>query len=281
MQGESGKVWLITGASAGFGKSLTEEILARGGSVVACARSRESVAAWEQAAPRRALAVAMDVTRPEEIRAGVAAAMARFGRIDVLVNNAGYGFLSGLEEGSDAEARAQFDVNFFGLADVTREVLPVMRAQGGGCVVNITSTAGVYGFAGSAYYSASKFAVEGLSEALAREVAPFGVGVLIVEPGPFRTEFFGRSMRAPARPIAEYANTAEVRSGAAHGDGQQPGDPARAAKAIADTVWRTPRPLRLVLGAGAFERVCAALQARIEDVRVSRDVSVNVDFPAA
>ncbi len=272
-------VWLITGASVGFGRAISKEVLGRGGRVVATARNRASIADLESNAADRVLALPLDVTQQDQITAAVQATEARFGRIDVLVNNAGYGFLSGMEEASDAEARAQFEVNFFGLTAVTRAILPLMRRQRSGRIVNLSSAAGVFGVGGSAFYTASKFAVEGLSECLAQEVAPFGIGVLVVEPGAFRTEFFGRSMAKPANPIADYGSLAAMRVQLDQMDGRQPGDPARAAAAIVDTVLSDSPPLRLVLGSGAFDRIRRALEARIENVDATCSVAKSVDFP--
>ena len=168
------------------------------------------------------------MTRPAEIEAAVADTRRAFGRIDVLVNNAGYGYLAAVEEGEDADIRAMFETNFFGLAAMTRAVLPVMRAQKSGAIVNISSMGGFIGFPGSGYYAATKFAVEGLSESLAKEVAPFGIKVLIVEPGPFRTDWAGRSLKTPKRPIEAYAETAIARRRQIQGySGNQPGDPVR------------------------------------------------------
>jgi NAD(P)-dependent dehydrogenase (short-subunit alcohol dehydrogenase family) len=274
-------VWLVTGASVGFGRAIAKEVLGRGGRVVATARDRASVADLETGAPDRVLALPLDVTQQEQIAAAVRSTEARFGRIDVLVNNAGYGFLSGMEEASDAETRAQFDVNFFGLAAMTRAVLPLMRRQRSGRIVNLSSAAGVFGVGGSAFYTASKFAVEGLSECLAQEVAPFGIGVLVVEPGAFRTEFFGRSMAKPANPIADYESLTKMRAQLDKLDGQQPGDPALAAAAIVDAVLSDHPPLRLVLGSGAFDRIRRALEARIEQVDATRSVAKSVDFPVS
>jgi len=273
------RVWFITGAAAGFGRALAQEVLSRGGRVVATARDPARLAGLTQYGAERLLTLGLDVTRQQQIEAGVATGEAHFARIDVLVNNAGYGFLSGLEEGTDQEARAQFDVNFFGTVSMTRAVLPLMRRQRAGHIVNFSSTAGVFGIGGSAYYCASKFAVEGLSECLAREVAGFGIGVTIVEPGPFRTDFFGRSLATPAHPIAEYTALADMRRGLGTAHGQQPGDPVRGASAIVDAVSGTSPPLRLVLGRGAHERVRRALEVRLEQTDACREIAASADFP--
>ena len=160
---------------------------------------------------KNGLALALDVDKHDQIEAAVKAAEDRFGRIDVLVNNAGYGYLAAVEEGDDADVRAMFETNFFGLAAMTRSVLPIMRAQKSGAIVNVSSMGGFIGFPGSGYYAATKFAVEGLSEALSKEVGPLGIKVIIVEPGPFRTHWAGRSLKTPKKPIDAYAETAVAR----------------------------------------------------------------------
>ena len=206
-------VWLITGCSTGFGRQLAKILVERGYRVAATARDPASVADIVKGNEETALALKLDVTnRPRSTRRSRRPSRS-FGRIDVLVNNAGYGYLAAVEEGDDADVRAMFETNFFGLAAMTRAVLPVMRTEKSGAIVNISSMGGFIGFPGSGYYAATKFAVEGLSESLAKEVAPFGIKVLIVEPGPFRTDWAGRSLKTPKRPIEAYEETA-VRAGA-------------------------------------------------------------------
>jgi NAD(P)-dependent dehydrogenase (short-subunit alcohol dehydrogenase family) len=275
----AGKVWFVTGASVGFGRALCERIIQRGGRLMATARDPASLAELLERAPDSSAAAKLDVSNSDQILAAVAAAKSRFGRVDVLVNCAGYGFLGAVEEASNEEIRAQFEVNFFGLVSVTRAVLPSMRAQRSGTIVNFSSIAGACGYPGSGVYCASKWAVEGLSESLAAELQPFGISVLIVEPGPFRTDFAGRSIAVPARPISEYAAAAAVRDWSASMDGMQPGDPARGANAIIDTVLEESPPMRLILGASAFETARKASRARMDDVERSREVAAAADFP--
>ena len=275
------KVWMITGCSGGLGRAIAQEVLQRGGKLVATARQSSTLAGLEQAAPDRVLRLPLDVTKPQDIAAVLAAAEARFGKIDVLVNNAGYGFMSGLEEAAETEYRDQFEVNFFGTVALTKAVLPMMRRRKSGFIVNISSVVGAYGVSGGGFYAASKFALEGLSESLADELKPFGIGILIVEPGPFRTEFFGGSLKVPAHPMADYPHTAVMRAHGAKADGKQPGDPEKAAKAILDTVASNNPPLRIVLGADAFNRVHAALERRIADIERTREQAKATDFPAA
>lgn len=208
-------------------------------------------------------------------------AEAHFGRIDVLVNNAGYGYLSAVEEGEDDEVRAMFEANVFGLANVTKAVLPGMRARRRGHVVNISSQGGLVGFPGIGYYNATKFAVEGLSEALAKECAPLGIKVTVVEPGPFRTDWAGRSLKVPKTPIADYAETAGARRAAIQGySGQQPGDPVRAAEAIVTIVEAPEPPLHLVLGRAAYDMVADKFREFSAEMERWKDLSLGADFPA-
>ena len=210
------------------------------------------------------------------------AAKQKFGRIDVLVNNAGYGYLAAVEEGEDADIRAMFETNFFGLAAMTRAVLPAMRAQKSGAIVNISSMGGFIGFPGSGYYAATKFAVEGLSESLAKEVAPFGIKVLIVKPGPFRTDWAGRSLKVPKRPVDAYEETAIARRRQTQGySGNQPGDPVRGAEAIIATVERERPPLRLPLGNFAYDAMGAELEALRKEYVANETVARGADYPKA
>src|SRR5271163_4685752 len=255
-------VWFITGCSTGFGRELSKILLSRGYRAVVTAREAVKVQDLVQNYPDTGLALGLDVAEPEQIEAAAEAAHRHFGRIDVLVNNAGYGYLAAIEEGDDADIRAMFETNVFGLAHLTRAVLPLMRAQGAGHVVNITSMGGVVGNAGVGYYNATKFAVEGLSEALSKEVAPLGIKVLIVEPGPFRTDWAGRSLKTPKHPIDAYAETAIARRQQTQGySGSQPGDPVRGVEAIIATVEQPNPPLRLPLGNFAYDAMGAELEA--------------------
>jgi NAD(P)-dependent dehydrogenase (short-subunit alcohol dehydrogenase family) len=273
-------VWLVTGCSTGFGRELATLLIARGYRVAATARDPAKVADLVRGHEANALAQRLDVDKPAEIAAVVKATTETFGRIDVLVNNAGYGYLSAVEEGDDADIRAMFETNVFGLAAMIRAVLPVMRARKSGAIVNISSQGGFIGFPGTGYYSATKFAVEGLSEALAKEVAPFGIKVLIVEPGPFRTDWAGRSLKMPKAPIEAYAETAIARRNVIHGySGSQPGDPVRAAEAIVATVESANPPLRLPLGSIAFEGMSAEIEAVRKAIASIEAVARGADYP--
>ncbi len=280
MPQNSRPVWLITGCSTGFGRDLARLLLESGYRVVVTSRDTAKIADLASAFPQTALPLKLDVDQPEQIATATQEALDKFGRIDVLVNNAGFGYLSAIEEGEEAEIRAMFETNVFGLAAMTRAVLPAMRAQQSGAIVNISSQGGVVGFPGVGYYNASKFAVEGLSEALAREVAPFGVKVLIIEPGPFRTDWAGRSLRTPRRAIEAYKETAIARREAIHGySGAQAGDPVRAARAIIAAVELPDAPLHLVLGAVAYETILGKLDAFRAEVLANRETALAADFP--
>jgi NAD(P)-dependent dehydrogenase (short-subunit alcohol dehydrogenase family) len=273
-------VWFITGCSTGFGRDLARLVLDRGWNAVVTARGVDRVADLVEGVEDRALALDLDVNDPSQIAAAVDAAVAKFGRIDVLVNNAGYGYQATVEEGQDAEIRAQFDTNVFGLFALTRAVLPVMRGQGSGNIVNFTSVAGLIGFPGSGYYAASKHAVEGWSDALLAEVGPLGIGVTCVEPGPFRTDWAGRSLRQTPSTISAYADTAAARmAGTKDVSGNQAGDPVRAGEAIIAAVQQTTPPRHLVLGKFGYDAVTAKLKERLDAITAARDVSLGADFP--
>lgn len=273
-------VWLITGCSTGFGRELTRVLLQRGNSVVVSARNPATLD--EFASHANALIAALDVTAPQQMADVVVQAEKRFGRIDVLVNNAGYGYLSALEEGEDDEVRAMFETNVFGLANMTKAVLPGMRARRHGHIVNISSMGGLIGFPGIGYYNATKFAVEGLSEALAKETAPLGIKVTIVEPGPFRTDWAGRSLKTPRAAIADYAKSAGARRTAVQNySGTQQGDPVRAAEAIIQAVESAEPPLHLLLGRPAYEMTAVKLKEFAAEMEKWREVSLGADYPDA
>jgi len=254
-------------------------VLARGERVVATARDVARVADLEGASDRL-LSLALDVTDDAQIAAAVDAARERFGRVDVLVNNAGYGYQASIEEGEDAQIRAQFDANVFGLFALTRAVLPLMRAQGGGHVINITSVAGLVGFPGSGYYAAAKHAVEGWSDALAAEVAPLGLHVTCVEPGPFRTDWAGRSLRqTPVRIDAYQATVGQRMESTRSVSGRQAGDPERAAAAIISLAEEAEPPRHMVLGAWGIDQVTERLRRRLKEIEARREAAIATDFP--
>jgi len=273
-------VWFVTGASSGFGKAIAKAALAGGDRVVVTAR--DEVAAREVAAedPDRALPIALDVTDVAAVRSVMADAVGRFGRVDVVVNNAGYGHVGALEELSEQELREQFEVNLFGVINVTRAALPYMRQRRSGHFVQMSSLNGVEGLAGGGYYAASKFAVEGLSESLAEEVAHLGIKVTIVEPGPHRTGFASDGSSRSAEPIGDYdESVGQVRRALRQLDGHQPGDPDRAARAIATAVKSPNPPRRLALGSMAVEHIRARLTAQRAELDALAELSASSDFP--
>ena len=275
-------VWLITGCSTGFGRELAKLVLGRGWCAVVTARDPQKIQDLTAGTDGRGLALKLDVTDSAQVAEAVKKAEATFGKIDVLVNNAGFGYMAAVEEGEDDEVRAMFETNFFGLVDVTRAVLPRMRQRRSGHIVNISSIGGFVGFPSSGYYNATKFAVEGLSEALAKEVEPLGIKVLIVEPGPFRTDWAGRSLKQTRNGIEDYAKTAGTRRQAiSSGSGKQPGDPVRAAKAMIEVVQSSNSPLRLVLGRMALETARSKLELLRQDFNAWEKTSIDADFPAA
>jgi NAD(P)-dependent dehydrogenase (short-subunit alcohol dehydrogenase family) len=265
------KTYFITGASSGFGAALAEAALQRGNRVVAAARRREELGALVAANPERAFAVALDITDDAQRQAAVAAALEHFGRIDVLANIAGRGSLGAAEAFTLAQSRDQMEVNFFAAAELTRAVLPAMRQQGSGHILNLTSIGGLTASAGFGPYCASKFALEGWSEALRMEVAPFGIKVTIVEPGAFRTAFAGSQNMRPQASIEAYRTIIEpIENYLYGGAGKQPGYPRKAAGAMIQAIESPEPPLRLILGADAFaawDSKLAALQKDSENWR--------------
>jgi len=271
-------VWFITGCSSGFGREIAARAAGQGHYVVATARDRQTVSELEVQDPDAVLALALDVTDTQACARAVAEAERRFGRVDVLVNNAGYGYYAAIEEGEDAAVRTLFDTHLFGLVTLTKLVLPGMRARRHGRIVNFSSIGGVMGFPGTGYYCAAKFAVEGLSEALSKEVEPLGIRVMVVEPGPFQTNFIGGSRKVSQIEIADYAATAGVYRHRAS-DRKLPGDPVRAVRVIVEAVDAPNTPLRLLLGRSAYNRATEKLAAMIKDYQVLKDRSLSADFP--
>lgn len=274
------RTWFITGASTGFGRILAEEVLKAGGKVVATARKLDKIADLEEKYPGKAKVFALDVTDPAQILSIVAQTLTTFGPVDVLVNNAGYGLAGGIEEASEEEFMPVFETNVFGLMRVTRAFLPHFRNQRSGNIVNLSSIGGLIGSAGWGYYNASKFAVEGFSEALAAELAPLGVHVTIVEPGPFRTDFLGRSGVEAKERIADYDATAGKTRQYFHDQaGKQKGDPQRAIHAIIQAAESPQPPLHLVLGALALQRMRGKLDQWKADLDTWQSTTLGADFP--
>ncbi|MCP9273117.1 oxidoreductase [Mycolicibacterium arenosum] len=273
-------VWFITGASRGFGLEIAREALSRGDSVVATARNPQTVLDAIPGGGDRLLAVQLDVAVPAQITDAVDAAIARFGRIDALVNNAGRGLVGAVEETSDAEARAVFDVNVFGLLAVTNAVLPQMRSQRSGLIVNLSSVGGFVAWPGWGVYAATKFAVEALSEAMTHELAPLGITSVAIEPGPFRTNFLdGTSLSVAEARIDDYADTAgAAREWAVDSNYGQNGDPLMAAKIIVDLASYAELPERIQLGANAVNDVAGKLERTARDQEAWRAISLSADY---
>ncbi len=271
-------VWLVTGSSSGFGRALVEEALARGHRVVATARDPRTLEELVSRAPDRVLALRLDVTRPEQIDAAVAQALARFGTVDVLVNNAGVSVVGAVEETSDAELRTTFEPMFFGAVALTRALLPHMRERKSGTIVQITSVGGIVTSPGFGPYCAAKHALEALSESLAAELAPYGVRVLIVEPGAFRTSLFGSAFRTMPATEPYAASVGPVRAWVQSEAGKQAGDPAKAAKAIADAVAKRSPTLRLPLGADAVKSIREKLALVSADVDATESIAAATAF---
>ncbi|GAA1428288.1 oxidoreductase [Microlunatus lacustris] len=273
--------WLITGCSTGLGRDLATAVLEHGDQVVVTARDVARVSDLADAYPRTALALALDVTDPAQVSAAVQAAEQRFGQVDVLVNNAGYGYRAAVEEGEEDAVAQLFATNFFGAVAMTKAVLPGMRARRAGAVVNISSIGAQVAPAGSGYYAASKAALEAVSASLVKEVQPLGIAVVVVEPGGFRTDFAGRSLTQAAEPIADYAETAGRRRkehDTVHGT--QPGDPAKAAAAIIAAVEAPEPPELLVLGQDALDGYRATLDARRAQLEAWAETSRSTGYDA-
>jgi len=271
--------WLITGASSGLGAALARAVLARGDNAVVTARNTDHVQELVDAHPDRALAVALEIGQHDQVVAAVAAATERFGSIDVLVNNAGHGYRAAVEEASVEEVDELFATNFFGPVDLIKQVPPQMRRRRSGTIVNVSSIGAPRSNPASGYYTATKAALEGMSDALNREVGPLGIRVLVIEPGAFRTDFAGRSLAQSSTVIDDYADTAGKRrkeNDTSHGT--QPGDPDRAAQVIIDTVSGETAPFRLLLGSDAIRIVREELQSRIDEIDAWARVSTTTDY---
>lgn len=273
------KTWLITGCSTGLGRSLAQAVLRAGYNVIVTARNVRSVEDIVAAWPDTSVAVALDVTNQSQIDNAVDIAITRFGGVDILINNAGYGYRAAVEEGDEQEVAELFAANLFGAVSLIKKTLPGMRAKRRGFIANVSSIAGRLAMPGSGYYSATKFALEGLSDALRKEVEPLGIGVMIIDPGAFRTEFAGHSLQQAKASIPDYSSTSGPRrkeNDRSHGT--QPGDPERAAIAIIETVTGESHPFRLLLGSDAVRIVTAELEAQLHEINSWKDLSSSTDF---
>jgi NAD(P)-dependent dehydrogenase (short-subunit alcohol dehydrogenase family) len=276
----SHKVWMITGCSTGLGRELARHTLGLGYPTVVTARNTGQIGDLAISHESHALVLKLDVTDSEQIAAAVKAAEDKFGRIDVLVNNAGIGYFGSFEETDLTEADRMFEINVWGLTHMTRAVLPGMRQRRSGAIVNISSLGGLAAFPSLSFYNATKFAVEAISESLSQEVAPLGIKVLIVEPGPFRTDWAGRSANEAPESIPEYQATAGKRRETIRSySGKQPGDPVRAAAAIVKAVESAQPPLRLLLGKIALAGARQKLDALRKNFDEWAEVSEDADFP--
>ena len=277
---QHGKVWLITGASTGFGRLLAEYLCTLGATVIATARDVSKLEEFTVKYPGNCFVLALDVTKPASIKAAVADALAKAGHVDVLVNNAGYGVTGAIEEVAEDEYMPMFETNVFGLIALTKALLPQFRARRSGNIVNLSSIGGLIGSPGWGYYNATKFAVEGLSMALTGELAPLGVHVTVVEPGPFRTDFLGRSGVEARETIADYTQSAgKAREYFQTQSGKQPGDPQRAVEAIVAAVTSPNPPKHLLLGKSALNRWKARLSEWQDEVAEWESTTAGADFP--
>ncbi len=274
------KVWLITGCSTGFGRELALEVLRNGYNAIVTARKLEDIKDIVKDYSENSIALELDVTKPGQIRSVIDKSIERFGQIDILVNNAGIGYFAAIEESEDEEVRRMFEINFFGLAKMTQDVLPYMRARRSGHIVNIASIGGLVGFPSVGFYNATKFAVDGFSESLSKETAPLGIKVTIVAPSGFRTDWAGRSAKNSSIVIEDYGSTAHANQSTIRGySGQQPGDPVRAAKAIIKVVESPDPPLRLLLGKAALRGALAKLDVLRKDIDDWKETTTGADFP--
>jgi NAD(P)-dependent dehydrogenase (short-subunit alcohol dehydrogenase family) len=272
--------WLITGCSTGIGREIAAAALASGRRVAVTARDPAAVADLVAAHPDRALALGLDVTRRDQVERAVAAAEDAFGGIDVLVNNAGYGYMAAVEEGEDAEIRAMFDTNYFGVVAMIQAALPGMRSRGRGHIINISSMTGLVANPPNVFYSSTKFALEALTEGLSKEVAPFGIRVTAIEPGAFRTDWSTRSMKETQQPIAAYAETVGVRKTLIKLAGSKfPGDPKRVADAVLMVSELDDPPLHLLLGRDVHQAFREKLRDLMASTEKWQSVTLDVDFP--
>ncbi len=279
MSNKNTKVWLITGSSSGFGRNLAQAVLKKGDRLIATARKPEQLQDLVNQYPDTAKAVSLDVTNPVQVKAAVDEAVKAFGQIDVLVNNAGYGLIGALEEVSDEQIRRNFDTNLFGAINTIRAILPIMREQKSGHIINMSAIAGFSNELGFSIYGGAKFALEGVSEAVHGEVAPLGIKVTIVEPGPFRTDFIGRSLDRAASSMDAYKPTVgKFLEFLEKIEGTQPGDPEKAALALIKVVESENPPLRLVLGKYAYSKFRNKIASLTAELDAWEAVAANTDF---
>ncbi|HEK19290.1 oxidoreductase [Mucilaginibacter sp.] len=280
MENKNAPVWFITGCSTGFGRELAKLLLDKGYHTVITARDPENIKDLANGHEDNALVLKLDVTDKAQVTDAVKQTLDRFGKIDVLVNNAGYGYFTSIEEGEEEKIRDQFETNFFGLVSMTQAVLPHMRERRKGHIVNFSSIGGLRAFTSTGFYHATKFAVEGLSESLSQEVAPLGIKVLLVEPGPFRTDWAGRSTARTETQLDDYKDTVGKRMATSlEGSGKQVGDPVRGSQAIIDAVEDGDTKLRLLLGKIALDLANEKLDMLKQNFEAYKDLTCGADFP--
>ena len=276
------KVWFITGSNSGFGRSLTEAVLAKGDNVVATTRHPEEIEDLVEQYPDTVKAVTLDITKSDEISSAIDTALSTFGQVDVLVNNAGFGTLGAVEEIEDEQVRKQFEVNCFGTLNLTKALLPHFRQKKSGHILNVSSVGGFTSFPGTGIYSSTKFAIEGYSEALAKEIAPLGIKLTLVEPGAFRTEFAGDSLATPDEQINDYEETAhKFVKMQEEMSGEQPGDPEKAAQAMIKVVESDNPPMRLVLGEDALKATRQKIETFQKELDEWEDVTLSTSYEDA
>ena len=273
--------WLISGCSSGIGREIALAALARGHRVAITARDPTAVADIVAKHPERAVALALDVTKRDQVADAVRETERRFAGIDVLVNNAGYGYMAAVEEGEDKEVRAMFDTNYFGVVDLIKATLPGMRRRGSGHIINISSMTGLVANPPNVYYSSTKFALEALTEGLSKELAPFGIRVTAIEPGAIRTDWSARSMQETRRPIEAYAKTVGARKALIKAAGGKfPGDPRRVADAVLMVSELDDPPLHLLLGHDVYKAYSEKLRGLIDSIAEWKSVTLDVNFPS-
>lgn len=273
------KTWLITGCSSGIGRGIAKAVLEKGDQAIITARNISTLEPLVIAYPKQALALQLDITKKEDIERAVEQALEKFGRIDVLINNAGYGYRSSVEEADEKDVDMLFNTNFFGPIALIKKVLPYMRKNRNGAIINVSSIAAVRSAIGSGYYASSKAALELVSDALAKEVTPLGIKVMIVEPGSFRTHFYDTSLKGTSNKIDDYNETAgKTRKENIINLKNQPGDPDKAGKVIVDTIEQDNYPFRLLLGSDAIKIVSEAMNKRIEEIETYKETSIKSDY---
>lgn len=276
---KSNKTWLITGCSSGLGRAFAQETLKQGYNVIVTSRNLKDIQDIIKDYPETALGIALDVTNKGQVEEVVNQAVKKFGSIDVLINNAGHGYRSAVEEADESQVNELFNTNFFGTVNTIKGVLPIMRKQKSGTIFNVSSIAGRFSNPGSGYYSATKFAIEGMSDALSKEVAPLGIRIVVIEPGAFRTNFTGRSLAGTQTEISDYKETAgKRRKENDHTYGTEPGNPQKAAQAIIKVEESGKVPFRILLGSDAVNLTRSELETQLKELEDWTEISYSTDY---